>query len=51
MTERENLMMHYGELALSTLSSERQEALFEDYQDMYSRKVKLHTNLTDVRDK
>lgn len=50
MTERENLMIGHGVLALSTLSSERQEALYEDYLNIYSAKeVKLDTNLTDIR--
>jgi hypothetical protein len=39
LTEHENLMMKYGEFVFSTLSSERQEALFEDFQFMFSRKV------------
>jgi hypothetical protein len=51
MTEHENLMMKYGEFVFSTLSSKRQEALFEDFQTAFSREVKLNTNLTEIRDK
>ena len=50
MTEHENLKMEYGEFVFSTLSSERQEALFEDFQIAFSREVKLDTNLTEIRD-
>ena len=50
MTEYENLKMEYGEFVFSTLSSERQEALFEDFQIAFSREVKLNTNLTEIRD-
>ena len=50
MTEYENLKMKYGEFVFSTLSSERQEALFEDFQVAFSREVKLYTNLTEIRD-
>jgi hypothetical protein len=51
MTEHENLMMKYGEFVFSTLSSERQEAIFEDFQIAYSREVKPNTNLTGTHDK
>ena len=50
MTERENLMIDHGVFALSALSPERQEALYDDYLNIYwKEEVKLNTNLTDIR--
>jgi CRISPR/Cas system endoribonuclease Cas6 (RAMP superfamily) len=51
LTEDENQMMHEGEFAVSTLSLQRQEALFEDFQMIFYRKVKCDTNFTDDRGK
>jgi hypothetical protein len=51
LTENEILMMKYGEFVFSTLSPERQGALFDDYQIAFSREVKLSTNLTEICDK
>ena len=51
MTDHENQMMTKGEFVFSTLSSQRQEALFEDFQISFSRKVKHNSNLTDDRNK
>ena len=51
LTGDENQMMHEGHFTVSTLSPERQEALFEDFQISFSRKVKHNSNLTDDRNK
>ena len=48
MTELENQMMDKGTFVFSTLSPERLEKLFEDFQTTYSRKVKHDTNFTDA---
>lgn len=46
LTEDENYMVGNGTFVYSTLSSEQQEALFEDFEIAYSRKVKCETKLT-----
>ena len=51
MTELENQMMEKGTFVFGTLSSERVEALFEDFQTVYSHKVSHDTNFIDHRGK
>ena len=51
MTYHEKKMMNKGEFVFSTLSSQRLEALFKDFEIAYFREVKLNSTLTDDRDK